>query len=134
MFASNQEFAITGDSKEALKEVLECALSLDGTSPEGSSGLTNIKSFRDDEKGLSFGKFKASDTGETEIPFKMTLTALVEQIYVYLDSAETTKRYSVLRDSAYEGDGTLQNGWRVYHSGNWAYIFTVEPFLTYYAV
>jgi hypothetical protein len=133
MFTSNQEFVITGDSKEALSEVIRCALTLNGSIPD-LSGITRIKSFRQDEKGLSFSGLSKSACGYTDIPFPMAIDALVEQIYVYLASDEARKTYSALRDKAYSGDGGLENGWRVYHdSSGWASVFTVQPFLTYYS-
>ena len=103
MLSDMQTFTISGETKEALQEVLQLAIKLSGWS---------IKAFFQDKNGLVFCFYKSN--GDTEYPFKPTVPVLVEQVYQYLDdlNAEDITR---LAGNEPDIDGTVVLGWEVFH-------------------
>ena len=112
MFSSNQEFVVTGDNKESLKETLRFALILSGYGPQ-SNDMTAIKSFRSDpEKGeLQFSCYAGEKWDGQDYLFPMSLTGLVEHIYIWLSSSEIREIYSDIM--CHTGDGGTKDGWKL---------------------
>jgi hypothetical protein len=134
MFSSDQRFLVSGDNKDDLRKVLALALELRmyGDKPFDANHPGVYGYMVHPKHGLIFtNEFDKDYLGDPVIKYstEMTLTMLVEQVYLYLESPDSVMLLHEQR--RFEGDGGVNRAWEVHApSGD---IIAVKPAWTYYA-